>query len=179
MKKLKWEPFHLFVNKAVFYPKFEKSVTYFIIISQCLVTNCCVNWERFFVTWPKWEGKYLLMMWKGEMRSSQSSNCFDPGSLKITESIVLWKRSQRNQRLSTIISCSHIKNIDFFFNLFRAIPAAYGGSQARNRIGAVAVSLHHSQTRQIQASSATYTTAHGNTWSLTHRARTGIEPTSS
>ena len=27
--------------------------------------------------------------------------------------------------------------------LFRAAPAAYGGSQARDRIGAVAASLHH------------------------------------
>ena len=30
------------------------------------------------------------------------------------------------------------------FCLFRAIPAAYGGSQARGRIGAVASGLHHS-----------------------------------
>ena len=28
--------------------------------------------------------------------------------------------------------------------LFRAVPAAYGGSQARRPIGAVAASLHHS-----------------------------------
>ena len=31
-----------------------------------------------------------------------------------------------------------------FFLLFRATPAAYGGSQARGRIGAVASSLRHS-----------------------------------
>ena len=47
----------------------------------------------------------------------------------------------------------------FFFCLFFAIswaaPGAYGGSQARGRIRAVAVS-------------ATYTTAHGNAGSLTH-----------
>ena len=30
------------------------------------------------------------------------------------------------------------------FLLFRAIPTAYGGSQARDQIGAVAASLHHS-----------------------------------
>ena len=29
-------------------------------------------------------------------------------------------------------------------NLFRALPAAHGGSQARGRIGAVADGLHHS-----------------------------------
>ena len=32
----------------------------------------------------------------------------------------------------------------FFFFFFRAAPAAYGGSQARGRIGAAAVGLHHS-----------------------------------
>ena len=32
----------------------------------------------------------------------------------------------------------------FVFGLFRAAPMAYGGSQARGRIGAVAASLHQS-----------------------------------
>ena len=32
----------------------------------------------------------------------------------------------------------------FFLNLFRATPKAYGGSQARGTIGAVAAGLHHS-----------------------------------
>ena len=32
----------------------------------------------------------------------------------------------------------------FFFVFFRAASTAYGGSQARGRIGAVAASLHHS-----------------------------------
>jgi len=36
---------------------------------------------------------------------------------------------------------------DFFFCLFRVTPAAYGSSQARNQIGAVAASLHHSNAR--------------------------------
>ena len=31
-----------------------------------------------------------------------------------------------------------------FFLLFRATPTAYGGSQARDRIGATAASLYHS-----------------------------------
>ena len=50
----------------------------------------------------------------------------------------------------------------FVFCLFRAALSAYGGSQARGLIGDVATSLH-----QIRAASATYTTAHGNTGSLT------------
>ena len=53
------------------------------------------------------------------------------------------------------------------FSLFAiswAAPAAYGGSQARGLIGAVAAALHHS---------------HSNAGSLTQGARPGIEPTTS
>ena len=35
-------------------------------------------------------------------------------------------------------------SILFFFNLFRATPMVYGGSQARGQRGAVAAGLHHS-----------------------------------
>ena len=52
----------------------------------------------------------------------------------------------------------------FFFLLFRATPAAYGGFQAWGRIRATAAGLHHS---------------HGNAGSLTHRVRPGVEPASS
>ena len=62
----------------------------------------------------------------------------------------------------------------FFFWLFRAAQAAYGGSQARGRIGAAAVGLH-----RIQAVSVTYTTAHGNAGSPIHRARPRIDSASS
>ena len=52
----------------------------------------------------------------------------------------------------------------FFFSLlFRAAPEAYGSSQPH----------------QIWATSATYTTAHGNAGSLTHWGRPGSEPVSS
>ena len=58
-------------------------------------------------------------------------------------------------------------NTDFgFFWLFvfsRATPAAYGGSQAKGLMGAVA----SAQQCQIRAAFATYTTAHGNAGSLT------------
>ena len=58
----------------------------------------------------------------------------------------------------------------FFFCLFRATPMAYGSSQARRQIGAVAAGLQH---RHSNAGSEprlrpTYTTAHGNAGSLTH-----------
>ena len=48
------------------------------------------------------------------------------------------------------------------FALSRAAPEAYGGSQARGQIGAVAADLHQSH------SYTTYTTAHGNAGSLIH-----------
>ena len=61
----------------------------------------------------------------------------------------------------------------FFFGLFAiswVAPTPYGGSQARG-IRAVAADLRpmsEPQQRGIQAASATYTTAYGNTVSLTH-----------
>ena len=53
----------------------------------------------------------------------------------------------------------------FFFPVFRAALAAYGGSQVRDLIAAVAASLRHGQ---IRAVFATYTTAYGSAGSLTH-----------
>ena len=37
----------------------------------------------------------------------------------------------------------------FVFCLFRATPAAYGGSQARGPIGAVAAGLYHSYSNEV------------------------------
>ena len=55
------------------------------------------------------------------------------------------------------------------FLLFRAAPAAYGGSQARGPIEAVAASLQHSHSNTgSEPQTATYTTAHSNSGSLTH-----------
>ena len=60
----------------------------------------------------------------------------------------------------------------FFFCRFafsRAAPMAYGGSQARDLILAVAAGLHQSHSQcGIRATSVTYTTAHSNAGSLTH-----------
>ena len=60
----------------------------------------------------------------------------------------------------------------YLFSLFdfsRAAPAAYGGSQARGLIRAVAAKpMPEPQQHGIRAVSATYTTAHGNARSVTH-----------
>ena len=59
-----------------------------------------------------------------------------------------------------------------FFLSFRAMPAPYGGSQARDLIGTVAAGLcqSHSNARATAARdpSATYTTPHRHAGSLTH-----------
>ena len=65
--------------------------------------------------------------------------------------------------------------ITFFWE--GAVPAIYGGSQARGWIGAVTIDLHHSNL--IWAESATYTTGHSNAGSVTHWTRPGITPASS
>ena len=67
--------------------------------------------------------------------------------------------------LSQLTLCLYSFFFFFFFCLFRAIPVPHAGSQARSQIGAVVTGLHHSQ---IQATSETYTTAHGNAGTLTH-----------
>ena len=81
------------------------------------------------------------------------------------------------------IKIHRINYFFFTFCLFRAVPGAYGGSQARGLIGAVAASLCHCHSNarselRLQPTS-TYTTAHSSAGSLTHWARPGIEPTTS
>ena len=73
-------------------------------------------------------------------------------------------------------ACVEFINVNFpsyFFFVFLpfswATPTVYGGFQARGLIGAVATGLTpQPQQHGIQATSATYTTAHGNAGSLTH-----------
>ena len=60
------------------------------------------------------------------------------------------------------------KNFFYFLSFFRAALAAYGSSQARGQIRAIGASLHHSHSNGVRVMSANYTTAQGNTGSLTH-----------
>ena len=73
-----------------------------------------------------------------------------------------------------VVTVPYFRKRNIFFKLFRAAPMAYGGSEARGLIGAVAAGLCHSHSNM-----GTYTTAHGNARSLIHWARPGIEPTTS
>ena len=64
---------------------------------------------------------------------------------------------------------SFLFGIFLFVFFFRAVPTAYGGSQAKGQIRALTSGLHQGpQQRQIRAMSVTYTTAHCHTGSLTH-----------
>jgi len=71
----------------------------------------------------------------------------------------------------------------FFFGLFAiswATPTAYGGSQARGLIRAVATSLRHSHSNALPKPRLRPTpSAHGNTGSLTYWARPEIKPATS
>ena len=64
----------------------------------------------------------------------------------------------------------------FIFFLFRAASVAYGSPSTRGRIRVVAAGLHHTHSN---SGSETHATAHGNAESITHQARSGIEPVSS
>ena len=67
-----------------------------------------------------------------------------------------------------------------FVLLFRATSIAYGGSQARGLNRSCSCRpTPQAQQCGTRAKSATYTTAHGNTRSLTHWTRPGIQPTTS
>ena len=71
----------------------------------------------------------------------------------------------------------HVFCFFVFFCFLGPHPWQYRGSQDRGRIRATAASLLHSRSNLvIWAKPAAYTTAHGNTGSLTHWARPGIEP---
>lgn len=71
-------------------------------------------------------------------------------------------------------------SLPFFLLLFRAAHAAYGNSQVRGQIRAIAAGLYHSHRQcQIQATSATYAVACSKAGCLTSWARPGIELKSS
>ena len=65
------------------------------------------------------------------------------------------------------------------FCLFRPAPEAYGGSQARGLIRAVAASLCHSHSRSNVGPELHLRPAMGNAGSLTDWTRLGIEPATS
>ena len=74
-----------------------------------------------------------------------------------------------------------VYNFFFFFFVFLGLHSqeAYGSSQARSQIRAIAPGLTWPQQCQIPATSVTYIIAHGSAGSLTHWETPKIEPASS
>ena len=81
-------------------------------------------------------------------------------------------------KLCILLSFSFCHQFGFFFPFFRA-AVVYGRSQTRGRMGYSCWPMSQPQQYRIQAASVTYTTAHGNTSSLTHWVRPGVKPSSS
>ena len=68
---------------------------------------------------------------------------------KLEVEISIWIYPVFDSKLPNIFKCwltlfIYLFIFFFFFFLLRAVPEAYGGSQARGPIGATAASLHHS-----------------------------------
>ena len=80
--------------------------------------------------------------------------------------LVFWTLGDRVSKNKSALTLYLVSIVFFFFFgvFFRAAPTAYGGSQARGPIGAMAAGLHHS---------------HSNARSLAHWAKPGVEPSTS
>ena len=97
------------------------------------------------------------------------SGCDRQGHLKST--VLLDPRSNLGTRQVLFLSFVFLFFCFVLFCLFafsRAAPEAYGGSQARDLIGAVVTGLHQSHSNAGSKTASTYTTGHGNAGSLTH-----------
>ena len=108
---------------------------YDIIIFFLVCLNIKQSWT--FI----WELVYLKVVLKLSLRVSfcklSNSKSFSLGLLKMFAFL---------STISRVIK-EFLKSLLFYFvyfYFFRATPMAYGGSQARDWIGAVAASLHHS-----------------------------------
>ena len=93
---------------------------------------------------------------------------------------VLYERERGNQKRTAFFF--FFLFISFLFLLFRATPAACGGSQAVGPIRATVACLHHSHSNERSKPCFQPTLQHHSSRqcrSLTPRVRPGIEPTNS
>ena len=89
-------------------------------------SHSCI-WSQFlFPVYSGWEGK--------TPQASRANKVVSPKSKDMLD--MLSKISEVRNHYTLFFF--------FFFGLFRAIPKAYGGSQARSLIRAITASLHHS-----------------------------------
>ena len=99
-----------------------------ILVIYCCVTNC-----------------HKFSSLNQHRRSSQVAQYVKAPMLSLLESL-LWCSFDTWPRNLACLGCRQKQFYLFIclFCLFRATPMAYGGSQARGLIGAVAIGLHHS-----------------------------------
>jgi len=97
----------------------------------------------------------------------------------IVHSFFLWRSITLYRYTNSVYPFTGNLHFTLFFCLLWATPMAYGGSQARANWSCSYPPTPHPQQCQIQATSATYITAHGNARSLIHGAMPGIEPATS
>ena len=148
-----------------------------------------------FYRWTCWTVRYLNELPKGsqQIRAEDGLECGFCGSgpalispIAINSSIVHLLRCNRCLSFLVKSFLLFFQPRDFFlsffffffFLLFRATLMVYESSQARGQSWSC-WPMPHPQQCGIWATSVTYTTVHGNTGSLIHWVRPGIEPMSS
>ena len=118
-------------------------------------------------------GQHMKQCESISILSFQATRIFKFG-FKMYGSETVWYNSEtvRTTPFCFVLFC--------LLSFFRAAPVAYGGSQARGRIGAVATVLLQSHSNS-GSEPCLWTTPQltGNAGSLTHWARPGIEPATS
>ena len=88
----------------------------------------------------------ISRVWGGQV-------CREPPVWSSSSLLLLWERgevsleSQDHVHACKAGAAARYVLFFFVFSLFRAIPTAYGGSQARSLIGAVAAGLYHSHSQ--------------------------------
>lgn len=105
---------------------FEKSVSYFIIISQCWMPNYCVNSERIFCNLTK-VGRKTFVYHVKRGSEIQPKFCLHwPESLKITEIIACSESIHKEIKSHPELSVAHTPSILIFkivSNYSMALPA--------------------------------------------------------
>ena len=134
-----------------------------LVLSEC----SCVHWIHPAAVYSA-----------GLENEYQQNICFSHSpvvSVRLEQLMALWTSEELSNWSST--SGPLWNSLTSFFLVFsRAIPTAYGGSQARgSNQSCSCCPMPQPQQCRIWAASATYTTAHGNAGSLTHWVRPGIK----
>ena len=81
--------------------------------------------------------------------------------------------------IATSLATLLTRLLPLFLPFFKATPATYESSWARDQIWTAAAGLYHKMEMADRAASVPYTVVSGNSRSLTHWARSGIEPATS